>query len=152
MEHLMLTMLLFMMDHCHLVDVHKSHDPCKYSYNISLPNVEYMAQHKMADWLYEGENVSASQRESVSALYHEGTIYLPTTWNKKNKYDLSDLVHELYHHVQHTNDPNTKYLCDTYIEIPAYEMQLTYLKYKYREHAYIEFKHIYTEMPCNTKY
>ena len=152
MEHLMLTMLLFMMDHCHLVDVHKSHDPCKYSYNISLPNVKYMSQHEMTNWLYEGENVNASQRIDVEALYHEGTIYLPTSWDKNDIFQLSTLLHELYHHVQHTNDSNTKYLCDAYIEIPAYEMQLTYLKYKHNQPAYAAFRHIYTELPCNTKY
>ena len=153
MEHLMLTMLLFMMDHCHLVDIHKSHNPCQYSYNIELPNVKYMSQNEMQNFHYD-YNIPASQRVELKALYdyNTKTVYLLNTWNRDNIWDLSDLAHELYHHVQYTNNPRQKYMCHAYTEIPAYKIQLTYLKYKHRQSAYAPAINEYKNMSCNMLY
>lgn len=154
MEHLMLTMLLFMMDHCHLVDIHKAHSPCNYNYNIELPKVKFLSQNDLQEYHYAGTNVPKSHRLTLKALYDYDTktILLLKTWNKHNRWDLSDLVHELYHHAQWTNNPSQEYTCMAYTEIPAYQMQLTYLKYKHKQPAFSDHADTFKNMGCNTLY
>lgn len=58
--------------------------------------------------------------------HRTATIYLPTDWRADNDYDLSTLLHEFAHHVQHLAGDQHGCLGDA--EKEAYTVQLEWLR------------------------
>jgi len=79
---------------------HTSYDVSK----VTLPYVEYHTKAELQD-IYYGDCTRDVNRVIV-AVYDEkkeGTIYLNKKINPRKKEDVAVVVHELFHHVQHTN-------------------------------------------------
>lgn len=66
--------------------------------------------------------------QDVYAMYDEqgGTIYLPAEWTVDSPADVSILVHELVHHLQHAGE--TTFACPQARERLAYQAQARWLE------------------------
>lgn len=113
------------------------------SFNFSLPaiydhpRIEFVAPETMHAVRYQGRGPGASARHAlhagpavrsdqlpeVEALYDDATriIYLNQDWTGKGPAELSVLVHEMVHHLQHV--AGLKYECPQAREKPAYVAQ-----------------------------
>ena len=102
-----------------------------------LPRIEFVPQMKMAALRYRrllsartdgamapSERMIQPERmRQILAFYNEQnrTIYLPDEWTGRTPKELSVLVHEMVHHLQH--ETGTKYECAAERERLAYEAQ-----------------------------
>src|SRR3546814_8658173 len=101
------------------------------------PRVEFVSLSKMADVRYHrllsaspnhavidtGRSTPPASFQDVHAMYDEAsrTIYLPEGWAADSPIDVSLLVHELVHHLQHAG--GLEYDCPEARERPAYQAQ-----------------------------
>ena len=102
--------------------------------NFDLPRIERMSSSEMTKTLYE--SIPADQRQAMSidhmrvvqSLYsvEKNTIYLQPEWNGRNPAELSELVHEMVHHLQ--NLSHASYACPEEREKLAYQAQEKWLK------------------------
>jgi hypothetical protein len=79
---------------------HTSYDVSR----VTLPQVEYHTKAELQD-IYYGD-CKRDVHRVIIAVYNEvkgGTIYLNKTVNFRKEDDISVVVHELFHHVQHLN-------------------------------------------------
>jgi len=154
MKLMMLEMLLWLATTCGQFEhIHQLHfDPCKLKYDVALPKIMFMTKQEMQyDWSYGNPS---SVNSDIAAYYkpHKKAIVLPHSWNKNNKWDQSDLIHELFHHIQQENGINFNTTCDSHFEIPAYTIQLAWVKIKHKTPAKSKAINYYKNLSCNTKY
>ena len=75
----------------------------------------------------KGSAAPSGQSEIVAAYdAHSETIYLPSGWTGRSAAELSVLVHELVHHLQHVGA--LRYECPQAAEEPAYAAQESWLR------------------------
>jgi hypothetical protein len=97
------------------------------------PRVEFVAPDKIVALRYNGlagqsiDKSGASGQSSVIAVYHHATrtIYLPEGWTGHTPAELSVLVHEMVHHLQHVG--KLKFACPQEREEIAYKAQERWL-------------------------
>ena len=77
--------------------------------------------------LRPGSTIQAEQLPELEAIYDDQTrtIYLEEDWSGKTPAELSVLVHEMVHHLQHAAD--LKYACAAEREKAAYAAQRRWL-------------------------
>jgi hypothetical protein len=101
--------------------------------NFDFPSVERMSSIEMTKTLYQ--SIPADQRQAMSidrlravqSLYSvkKKTIYLRPEWNGRSPAELSELVHEMVHHLQ--NLSHASYACPEEREKLAYQAQEKWL-------------------------
>jgi len=107
-----------------------------------FPRVVFASPAKMAEVRYDrleaaasasagvesGQPVAPDSFQDVHAMYDEqgGTIYLPAAWAVDSPADVSVLVHELVHYLQHSGE--TKFACPQARERLAYQAQARWLE------------------------
>lgn len=89
------------------------------------PRLVFVPTGQIAEVRYAGQR---AHRREVLAVYHDktATIYLSDTWTGETPPDLSILVHELVHHLQHV--AKIKYDCPAARERLAYAAQDQWLR------------------------
>jgi hypothetical protein len=102
--------------------------------NLDLPRIERMSSVEMTKLVYE--SIAVDQRQAMSinnlrtvqSLYsvQKKTIYLPPEWTGRTPAELSELVHEMVHHLQ--NLSHTAFTCPAERERLAYEAQEKWLE------------------------
>jgi hypothetical protein len=102
-----------------------------------FPNIEFVPHAKIATMRLAGTagmqttsdgTSPQSDGSDVIAIYAPSTetILLPENWTGKTAADLSVLVHEMVHHLQHVS--NQKFACPEQRERLAFEAQNAWLK------------------------
>ena len=101
--------------------------------NFNFPNIERMPSAEMTKILYQ--SIPADRRQAtaidgmraVQSLYsvEKKTIYLQPEWNGRGPAELSELVHEMVHHLQ--NLSHASYACPGEREKLAYQAQEKWL-------------------------
>ena len=94
-----------------------------YNTNIPAPTVIFMNEQEMNKVYYKGQ-------EPVGELHgfynlEQDVIILKDTWDRRNPWDLSILLHELVHYVQDMND--IQFQCNMEMEKMSWPLQQKYL-------------------------
>lgn len=102
--------------------------------NFNFPNIERMSSAEMTKTLFQ--SIPADRRQAmtidhmraVQSLYsvERKTIYLRPEWTGRSPAELSELVHEMVHHLQ--NLGHASYACPEEREKLAYQAQEKWLK------------------------
>jgi len=101
--------------------------------NFDLPRIERMSSIEMTKTLFQSIPVDRRQAmtidhmRAVQSLYsvERKTIYLRPEWNGRSPAELSELVHEMVHHLQ--NLSHASYACPAEREKLAYQAQEKWL-------------------------
>ena len=89
------------------------------------PRVVLVSESTMLEKAFHSRKPRALRLRGLYVHDHS-TIYLPETWNASNLRDVSDLLHELVHHVQRVNKVSVP--CKAALERLAYDLQLRWLR------------------------
>ena len=94
-----------------------------YNTNIPFPTIIFMEQEKMEQIYYQG-------REPVGELHgfydtQKDVIILQDTWDRRDPWDLSIMLHELVHYVQDINE--IQFQCNREMEKQSWPLQQKYL-------------------------
>ena len=95
-----------------------------FNVNMDVPVVMFLPQERMEQIYYKEQE----KHGDLHAFYDtdHDTIVLPDTWDRREPWDLSVLLHEIIHYVQDQND--IKFSCVQEMEGPTYPLQKQYLK------------------------
>ena len=102
--------------------------------NFDFPRIERMSSAEMTKALYEGAHVDQRQAMSIDRLrtvhslysVEKKTIYLVPEWSGRTPAELSELVHEMVHHLQ--NVSHATFECPAERERLAYDAQEKWLE------------------------
>lgn len=115
MEKLMLGLMAFAAAHTGLPMADELPDvvqkPPERLWGIFMPDAEYDPEGRSVSGLYD---------------HRSGTIYLPDQWAADDVRDVSILLHELVHHLQH--EAGVTYQCRGAMEAPAYAAQFAFIE------------------------
>tara|TARA_B100001093_G_scaffold354827_1_gene339369 strand:+ start:197 stop:622 length:426 start_codon:yes stop_codon:yes gene_type:complete len=94
-----------------------------YNTNVPYPTIVFMDQAKMEHMYYQGRKPIGE----LHGFYHtqKDIIVLPDTWDRRDSWDLSILLHELIHYVQDMN--SVQYECTMQMEKDSWPLQQKYL-------------------------
>tara|TARA_Y100001936_G_C16051811_1_gene658321 strand:+ start:55 stop:471 length:417 start_codon:yes stop_codon:yes gene_type:complete len=94
-----------------------------YNVNMDIPMVVFLPQVQM-EQQYFG---NSENHGGLHAFYDldKDTIILPDTWDRRNAWDMSVLLHEIIHYVQDQN--NIVYKCTAEMEKDSWPLQQKYL-------------------------
>jgi hypothetical protein len=88
------------------------------------PHIEFVNAATMAERAF-GPGTAATPLLRAIYSQPERTVYLRQEWDPANLRDRSELLHELVHHLQNTN--NLEFGCPAEREQLAYKLQLNWL-------------------------
>ena len=96
-----------------------------FNVNMDIPTVIFLPQAEMEQQYYGDKKHSDI---NLHAFYdtENDIIVLPDTWDRREPWDLSVLLHEIIHYVQDQND--IKFSCVQEMEGQTYPLQKQYLK------------------------
>ena len=94
-----------------------------YNINVPVPTVIFMNEQEMNRVYYKG-------REPIGELHgfynlEKDVIILKNTWDRRNPWDLSILLHEVIHYVQDINE--IQFQCNMEMEKLSWPLQQKYL-------------------------
>lgn len=96
-----------------------------FNVNMDIPVVMFLPQDQM-ELQYFGESHTDDHSE-LHAFYdtQKNIIVLPNTWDRRDPWDLSVLLHEMIHYVQDQNE--TEFNCTAEMEKDSWPLQQKYL-------------------------
>lgn len=96
-----------------------------FNVNMDIPVVMFLPQDQM-ELQYFGESHTDDHSE-LYAFYdtQKNIIVLPDTWDRRDPWDLSVLLHEMIHYVQDQNE--TEFNCTAEMEKDSWPLQQKYL-------------------------
>ena len=95
-----------------------------FNVNMDVPVVMFLPQERM-EQIYYKEREKHGDLHAFYDTDHD-TIVLPDTWDRREPWDLSVLLHEIIHYVQDQNE--IQFNCTREMEGPAYPLQQKYLR------------------------
>lgn len=91
------------------------------------PQIRYVPPQRLLA-IHSGTSIERSRDQTVVGAYDtlSGTIYLREDWDSRRAADVSVLVHELVHYLQHR--ASLRFECPAAREAPAYAAQKRWLE------------------------
>ena len=96
-----------------------------FNVNMDIPTVIFLPQDQMEQQYYGGKKHSDI---NLHAFYdtENDIIVLPDTWDRREPWDLSVLLHEIIHYVQDQNE--VRFNCVQEMEVKTWPLQQKYLQ------------------------
>ena len=91
-----------------------------------VPEVAFVSEERLWHTVHPDRSFAARGHIAVAGAYRDNVIYLPEDWDKRDLGDLSNLVHELVHHLQ--DHAGLEYRCQGKRERPAYDAQIAWVE------------------------